>query len=99
MPDKERERDLTRRCIMSLANLGQHPAALGFGARKTVMAERAIRSHRQAVTDTAGKHRMFNGPLLQVIKNLIAGDLFARPLCDAVSLLEIIGVEVADTSG
>jgi len=42
---------------------------------------------------------MFNGPLAQVIEDLIAGDIFARPSCDAVSLIEIIGVEVADTPG
>ena len=78
MPDKKRERDLTRRRLMSLGNLGQDPAALGFGARKIVMAEGAIGRYRQAMTDTPGKHRMFNGPLSQVIKNLVAGDLFAR---------------------
>ena len=84
-----------RRCIMSLGNLGQHPATLGVGAWKIVMAERAIRCHRQAVTDTPGKHRMFNGSLLQVIKNLIAGNLFGRRSGDAVSLIEIMGIEVA----
>ena len=98
-PDKERERDLTRRCIMSLGNLDQDPSAAGFGARKIAVAEGAVGRHRQTVTDTPGKHRMFNSPLLQVIKNLIAGDIFARWSCDAVSLLEIIGVEVADTPG
>ena len=78
MPDKERERDLTRRRLMSLGNPGQDPAALGFGAWKIVMAEGAVGRHRHALTDAPGKHCMFNGPLLQVIKDLIAGDLFAR---------------------
>ncbi len=99
MPDKERERDLTRRCLMSVGNLDQDPTALGFGAGKIVMAEGAISCHRQAVADTPGKHRMFNGPLLQVIKNLIAGNLFGRRSGDAVSLIEIIGVKVADPPG
>src|SRR5271166_852848 len=96
MSDKERERDLMRRRLMSLGNPGQGPAALGFGAWKIVMAEGAVGRHRQAVTDTPGKHRMFDGPLLQVIKDLIAGDMFARRSRNAASLLEIIGVEVAD---
>ena len=74
---------------MSLGNLDQHPSALGVGTWKIVVAEGTIRCHRQAVTDTPGKHRIFNGPLLQVIKNLIAGDIFTRPSCDAVSLIEI----------
>ena len=84
---------------MSLGKLDQGLSAAGFGAWKIVMAEGAISCHRQAVMDTPGKHRMFNGPLLHVIKNLIAGDIFARPSCDAVSLIKIIGVEVADTPG
>jgi len=99
MPDKERERDLTGRCLMSLGNIGQDPAALGFGARKIVMAEGAVSRYRHAVTDTPGKHRMFNSPFFEVIKNLVAGHLFASLSRDAVSLIEIISVEVADTPG
>lgn len=38
-------------------------------------------------------------PLLQVTKDLIAGDILACWSCDAVSLIEIIGAEVADTPG
>jgi len=99
MPDEKRERDLIRRCLMSLGNLGQDPAAPGFGTWKIVLAEGAIGHHRQTMTDAPGKDRMFDGPLFQVIKNLVAGDLFAGPSRDAVSLIEIVGVEVADTPG
>ena len=99
MPDKERECNLARRRLMSLGNPGQDPAAPGLGGRKIVVAEGAVGRYCHAVADTPGKDRMFDGQLSQVIKNLIAGNFFARLSYDPVNLLKVIGVEVADTPG
>src|ERR1700751_3541471 len=69
------ERDLTRRSAMRLGDPRQPVAALALGRWKIVGTERRIGDDGNAMLLAPWNHRMLDGPRLQMIEHLIAGDL------------------------
>src|SRR4051812_45340380 len=83
---------------MGRRDLGQHLAPRRRRPRETVVPERAVSHDGYTVRLAPGQHRVLDGPLLQMIEHLIAGDPAARP-GRLERFLEVVDVEITDTPG
>src|SRR3954452_23231127 len=75
VPHKKSQRDLPRACAMRRGDLCESTAAFRCRVRKIVVAERAVADERNIMDGAPGEHRVLHCSLLQMIENLVAGDL------------------------
>src|ERR1044072_4209167 len=91
---QEPQRYLSRGRAVCVGDLLQHATALRARAGEFPVTERTVCDDGDAVLPTPGEHGVFNGALLQMVENLIAG--YVARADDLESLFEIGHVEVAD---
>src|SRR6516225_8792852 len=65
--------------------------------RKIAVAKRRVGDHRDTMPLAPWNHRMLDGPLIEVIEHLVAGNLAFTG--NVENLVEIVGVEIADAPG
>src|SRR5450432_340124 len=82
---------------MGLRDFFQHTARLAARRGEIVVAERRIGDDRDAVPLAPRDQRVFDGPLLQMIKYLIAGDAALTGYIK--QFVEVVHVEIADAPG
>src|SRR3954469_21849360 len=75
VPHKKSQRDLPRACAMRRGDICESTAAFRCRVRKIVVAERAVADERNIMDGAPGEHRVLHCSLLQMIENLVAGDL------------------------
>jgi hypothetical protein len=80
-----------------LRDARQHAAACAGRIGEVAAAEGRVAHHRDAVLLAPGQHGVLDGPLVQVVEDLIARDP-VRPR-DGEGAVEILDVEVADAPG
>ena len=95
--DQEGEGHLAGGGSVGFGDPGEDPATPAAGGREFARAEGAVGHDRDAVLFTERDYGMLDGPLLQVIENLVAGDL---PLAGNLeSFGKLLLIEVAQPPG
>jgi hypothetical protein len=97
LASEEGERDLARRRIVGRGDLGEHASSLRTLVGKAPVAERAVGDDRRIVTFAPRDDFMLDRPFLEMVEDLVAGDLARTG--EIKRLIEIGNVEVADAPG